>query len=112
MQGLPWFSMFSGRWLASSSIAQMNPTQEGGYIHLLMHAWEDKDCGLPDDDEALAKLSRLGEEWLNGGCQVVRDCFVPHPTIPGKIISPLQFEQRQSSIDWQEKSSKGGGRVR
>ncbi len=108
MKGLPWFPMYTGDWLSSTPITLMTPAQEGGYVRLLIHEWEDDDCGLPDDNEKLAVLSRLGEAWLNGGSTVVRDRFVPHPTIPGKIINPRLYEEWKKSVNWREKSSEGG----
>ena len=57
----PAFQVYPGEWLSSQDIMLMTPSQEGAYIRLLFIAWLSDDCGLPDDDEQLASLSRLGD---------------------------------------------------
>jgi uncharacterized protein YdaU (DUF1376 family) len=62
------FDLFASDWLGSASIRRMTPAEEGAYIRLLAEAWSapEMDCGLPDNDEQLAVMSRLGSEWANG----------------------------------------------
>ena len=84
----------------------MSPEQEGAYIRLLCFDW-DAD-GLPDDDAALARLSRLGEGWLKGGSLLLRQCFQPHPAKPGFITNPRLAKEREKQRLWKEKSSEGG----
>lgn len=86
----------------------MTPAQEGAYIRLLCYAWNDPNCSLPDDDNLLASLSRLGEGWFNGGSTMVRKCFQPHPTIAGKLINLRLIEEKEKQTIWKEKSSEGG----
>jgi uncharacterized protein YdaU (DUF1376 family) len=90
----------------------MTPAQEGAYIRLLSIAWGSEDCGLPDDDTQLAVLSRLGEEWFNGGSTVVRKCFKQKN---GRLYNERLLEERKKQDVWREKSRQGGiksGRIR
>lgn len=59
----PAFQFYPDSWLSSTDISLMTPAEEGAYIRLLCHAWLQDDCGIPDDDDALAVLSRLGRAW-------------------------------------------------
>lgn len=86
----------------------MTPAQEGAYIRLLAYAWADPDCSIPDNDDELAVLSRLGEEWLKGGSTKVRNCFEPHPEIPGRLVNRRLLDERIKQQIWREKSSLGG----
>lgn len=57
------FLLYVDDWLSSTAIDLMNAAEERGYFRLLMHAWKSDDCGLPDDDAVLARLSKLGRAW-------------------------------------------------
>jgi len=74
MSGFPYFKFFPADWLGSTSVACMTLEQQGAYIRLMAHAWQAADCGLPDDDAALAMLSGLGERWAADGT-VLRRMF-------------------------------------
>ncbi len=87
-------------WLLSPSIAAMTPAEEGGYIRLLCYAWRDPDCCLPDDDETLAGMSRLGPAWADGSRARIRKNFRPDPKRPGFIFNA---KQRQLRVDQTER---------
>jgi uncharacterized protein YdaU (DUF1376 family) len=108
MASRPSFQFYPNDWLSSPKIALMAPEYEGAYIRLLSYCWADPHCGLPDDDEVLARLSRLGEGWLKGGSQMVRPCFIPHPNQPGMITNARLLQEREKQDAWREKSRKGG----
>lgn len=80
-------------WLSSTAISMMLPMEEAGFLRLLLHAWSDQDCCLPDDDAALAALSRLGEAW-NAASAKIRACFESDPARPGKIFNAKQRSLR------------------
>lgn len=104
----PAFQFYPSDWLSSTNITLMTPAQEGAYIRLLCHAWNDPDCSIPDDDAALAVLTRLFEGWFNGSATVVRKCFEPHPEIPGKLVNSRLLKERIKQEEWREKSRTGG----
>ena len=108
MNGLPWWPAYADDWLSSKKIALMSPAEEGAYMRLLCYAWTDPDCGIDDDDDILAKLSRLDKGWFNGSSTTLRKCFVPHPVVSGKLINPRQYEEWQKRQDWREKCRAGG----
>ena len=81
-------------WLSSTTIAAMTPAEEGAYIRLLAHAWNDPDCTLPDNDALLARLSRLGADWDQGAGKVLRAVFTPDPERPGRLFNRRQREVR------------------
>lgn len=104
----PAFQFYANDWLSSPKIMLMTPAQEGAYIRLLAIAWSDPDCSLPDNDDELAALSRLGEGWFTGGSSIVRRCFEPHPHKPGRLVNTRLLEERKKQDQWREKSSAGG----
>jgi uncharacterized protein YdaU (DUF1376 family) len=61
-------------WLSSTDIAMMTAQEERGYLRLLLHAWKQDDCGLPDDDDVLAHLSLIGSGWQKSAAKI-RKCF-------------------------------------
>lgn len=104
----PCFWLYTNDWLSSTAITMMTPAQEGAYIRLLCYAWNDPDCSIPDDDEVLASLSRLGEDWHKGASSVLRRVFVPTPELPGRLVNLKLLERRRAAIEGREKSSLGG----
>jgi hypothetical protein len=62
-------------WLDSKKIAAMTPAEEGAYIRLIAIAALDPKVSLLDDDDELARLSRLGDDWLGEPGQRVKACF-------------------------------------
>jgi len=89
-------------------IMLMTPAQEGAYIRLLCICWESGDCSIPDDDNQLALLSRLGEGWFNGGSKLVRERFMPHPEKEGYLTNERLVKEFNKQAKWSEKSSSGG----
>jgi uncharacterized protein YdaU (DUF1376 family) len=85
----PDMPMMVNDWLSSTSITLMAPAQEGALLRLLLHAWNDPTCSLPDGDAQLAALSRLGHDWEQLG-PAVRACFESDPSHTGRIFNPKQ----------------------
>jgi len=105
MEKSPAFQFYANDWLSSTKINLMKPEEEGAYIRLLCYAWNEPDCGLPDDDEQLAILSRLGKDWLKGGVSVVRKCFFSKG---GRLYNKRLLKERKKQEKWKKKSSEGG----
>ena len=70
----PSFPFYVNNWLASERVSAMKPEQEGAYIRLLAFAWNSADCGLPDDPDILASLSRLNGRWPDLSATILK-CF-------------------------------------
>ncbi len=104
----PSMPLYVGDWLSSPTVSLMSPAQEGALVRLLCYAWRSQEAAVPDDDSRLAVLSRMGEGWFNGGCQLVRDCFIPHPDKPGFLTNQKLYGLWQERQEWRRKSSLGG----
>lgn len=66
-----WIPFYANDFLASSKVALLTTEEVGAYVLLLCHAWQDPQCSLPDDDEALSILGRI-----KGDVTKLRSCFV------------------------------------
>lgn len=73
------FPFFPDDWLGSSKVAVMSLAEQGAYLRLLCHQWNDPTCTLPDDDARLAALSGFGAEWPKHS-ELMRQAFIPHKT--------------------------------
>jgi uncharacterized protein YdaU (DUF1376 family) len=101
----PAFQFYPSDWLSSTKISLMTPAEEGAYIRLLCHAWGDPQCSLPNDDEILSSLSRLGEGWFNGSGSKIKRCF----RVKGnRLINERLKIEREKQRNWREKSMLGG----
>jgi uncharacterized protein YdaU (DUF1376 family) len=96
----PSFQFYPADWLASMTISLMTPAEEGAYIRLLAYAWQQPDCGLPDDDTILAGLSRLGSDWQNGSSNTLRTVFVPVEKYPGRIFNIRLLSERKKQDEY------------
>jgi len=102
----PAFQMYPNDWLSSPKIALMSPAVEGAYIRLLCYDWAND--GIPQDQDELAALSRLGEGWLKGGSKMVEACFKQHPTKEGFLTNDRLQKEREKQRIWSQKSKEGG----
>lgn len=101
----PAFQFYPGDWLASTKISLMTPAEEGAYIRLLCHAWSDPHCSLPDDDNILASLSRLGPEGFEGASTKIRACFKKKGN---RLYHERLKIEREKQREWRKKSKLGG----
>ncbi|MHC4616268.1 MAG: hypothetical protein ACYTEQ_00805 [Planctomycetota bacterium] len=101
----PAFQFYADDWLGSTQITLMTPAEEGAYIRLLAVAWNATDCGLPDDDDQLAVLSRLREAWFDGSGDKVRRCFFSKNE---RLFNTRLLAERKKQREWKRKSSEGG----
>ena len=99
----PAFQFYANDWLSSPGIMLMTPAEEGAYIRLLAISWVKG--GLPDDDEQLAILSRLGEDWYKGASTKIRTQFVRRHQ---KLVNKRQEVVRKNQRQWRLKSQQGG----
>ena len=75
----------------------MTLAETGAYINLLASAWQSSDCGLPDDDGQLARLSGAFGEWEDVGTSV-RSCFYAENgrIFNEKLLKELAYFTKQS----------------
>lgn len=58
------FLFYIDDWLSSKRVKMMDAEEERGYFRLLLAEATEPDCGLPDDDNWLATISLLGQQWF------------------------------------------------
>jgi len=109
----PAFQFYVKDWLTSKKVTLMTLEEEGAYIHLLAHCWDSDDCTLPDDDNALAELSRLGPKWhsTDSGSKL-KLCFEPHPRKAGRLINVRlhsEFTSLKKFIKNKQEAGRKGG---
>jgi len=102
----PAFQFYPNDWLSSPKIMLMSPAEEGAYIRLLCYDWAND--GIPDDDDQLAVLSRMGEGWFKGGSTTLRGCFIQHPNKSRYLTNPRLQLIRLEQLEHREKSRQGG----
>lgn len=103
----PAFQFYAKDWLSSPRVNAMSPAQEGAYIRLLALSWTNDDCALPDDDDDLARLSRLGDDWKNGLGEKIKKCFNVRVR-KGRIGNEKLLDYRKMLEARREKSHDGG----
>ena len=73
----PSFPCYVNNLLGSGRVAAMSNAEFGAYWMLLCRAWNEDDCGLPDDDDVLAAWSRCGSDWPKMKAKIMK-CFMIH----------------------------------
>jgi hypothetical protein len=91
-------------WLASARIAVLSAAEVGGLFLLTCYAWDDSDCCLKKDEDALARLSRLGAAWNEGSGAKILTLFDDDPKRPGFIFYEPQRAARREQIARVKKS--------
>lgn len=89
----PDFPFVVNDYLSSTKRKMLTLEEQGAYILLLCHAWNDPDCCLLDDDISLASVSEMGKKWLKSGPKI-RRCFELHPARAGYIYNVRQWNER------------------
>ena len=102
----PAFQLYVNDFLGDKYTMMMSAEQVGGYFLLLMHAWNESDCGLDDNEEELAFLSRMDERWLKHGLKVRNRFFEKD----GRLYNKRLLAERRKQEEWSAKSSEGGKR--
>ena len=101
----PAFQIYPKDWFADPDVMLMTPAEEGGYWRLLLIEWLEPDCGLPDDDETLAVLSRLGDQWHEGSGAKIRKKFRAED---GRLFNDRLLEEWGSYTQRKKKESTDG----
>jgi len=104
----PAMPFYVNDWLSSPRTACMTLEQQGAYLRLLCYCWASQEAAIPDEEQALARLSGLAEGWFTNGSRLVRDCFVAHPSKPGYLTNKRLLELWSERVEWREKSASAG----
>ncbi|HEX3745398.1 MAG TPA: DUF1376 domain-containing protein [Bryobacteraceae bacterium] len=99
------FLFYCEDWLSSTAIDLMTAAEERGYLRLLLHAWKNADCGLPNDDKSLAQLSKLGRAWMGASGAVVRAQFFEKD---GRLYNQRLVRERENQVAIRQARSGAG----
>lgn len=88
----------------------MTPEQEGAFIRLLCISWLARDvpCSLPNDDVALAQMSRLGSRRWKAVGGLVRAQFRPVEGDKTKLRNEKLWGVYQDSLEKHERRARSG----
>ncbi|WP_346318205.1 DUF1376 domain-containing protein [Chitinophaga sp. YIM B06452] len=100
----PFFKFYPNDWLSAPEVILMTPAEEGAYIRLIALCW--KEGGLPDDDDQLAVLSRLGKAWTKSKDRL-RACFV---SVDGRLQHKRLLKEWEKHEQFREKQRTNGQR--
>lgn len=111
------FLFYIDDWLSSKAIKMMDAHEERGLLRLLIHAWSEPDCGLPNEDSQLAVLSLLGKQWfkptkeaekrigaMTSGEKLRREFFVHD----GRVFNVRLLREREYQVAHSEKKTRAG----
>jgi len=105
---VPYFPKYAKDWLTGEGTRLMTPEQRGAFDWLLCHAWlSNPPCTLPDDDDALAKLSDLGARWKRVGA-AIRAQFQAFPEDSNRIYNKKQLSLWEELNEHRERRSQAG----
>src|SRR5262249_5296924 len=91
---------------SSSRIALMSAEEERGYLRLLLHAWKQPDCGLPNDDATLAVLAMIPiGKWRRSSGAKLRQCFELRD---GRLYNQRLLRERQHQDEYKRERSEAG----
>lgn len=90
----------------------MTPAEEGAYIRLLAISWGSDGCSLPNDDNALSSLSRLGADWFTGSGDKIRQNFVRDGGEIYNIKLRILKKNLKKIISAKQKAGKEGAKKR
>ena len=121
---LPWFRFWAYDFINDEKVQRMNNEAVGLYVKLLILQWQEG--SVPLDSVALASLNLLDTmshpETHEGGFshpyaagqalldEVFDACFVPHPTLPGRLINP-RLQREYDDISTQSEARRAAGRL-
>jgi len=100
-------------YLSDPNVEAMTLEQQGAYMRLICYAWGAEIVGhLPNDDEILAQLSRLGEEkWAQSKSKILRafdlsvDGFIIHRQLIAEHERQKSFSEMQAEISNKRRKS-------
>lgn len=84
----------------------MTPAEEGAYIRLLCHLWNQKTCSLTLNDKELSVLSRLGENWEKSKSKIL-SCF---NIKNGKVFNKKLLDERKKQNEFRKKQAHNGSK--
>jgi uncharacterized protein YdaU (DUF1376 family) len=110
MSDFPYMPLYWKDWLTGTATSSMTPEQEGAFLNLLLRAWGTREppCSLPNDEIALAQLSRIGPaRWKKVGALVLAQ-FQPIADQPEHLRNRKQWKVYLELQERRERRSAAG----
>lgn len=94
MNKRPWMPFYGMEYLADT--AHLSPAESGAYIHLIIYYWFNG--GLPDDDYAVARITRLNPTAWAKSIPRLKTLFKgghwKHPRIERELAQAIEISNR------------------
>ena len=105
----PSFSIQTADFAGSARMMCMRPAQVGAHLLLLLSAWREADCGLPNDIDLLSEVSRLRDRWEAESAPVTGLWFEHNGRLYNRAL--LQERRRQIAA-WQQRTEASAAAVK
>jgi uncharacterized protein YdaU (DUF1376 family) len=92
----PWMPLYVADYLADT--AHLSTTEHGAYFLLIMHYWTKG--GLPDNEEAIRRITRLTDRQWSRSCDLLRSLFLSnwrHKRIDIEIAKAIEKSRVNSA---------------
>lgn len=98
--------LFGSDYLADTS--HLTTEEHGAYLLLLIAAWRQDDCGLPNDDRKLARITGLSaRKWL-----AIKDTILEFWTVEGGRIFQARLRKERGFADQKSENNRRSARTR
>ena len=109
----PYMPFYVGDWLGSTHVDCMTLEEQGAYMRLLCHCWASGNASIPDDDNLLSGISRMGKKWFKKNSKsnsesIIRKCFVPHPSVPNCLTNEKVLKLHLERLEYLENQAANG----
>jgi uncharacterized protein YdaU (DUF1376 family) len=104
---LPWFKVYAAEVLSDENVSGYSMDERGAWFTLLCHQW--REGSIPAEPDRIARLLRMDADAMRPQCERIwlriADRFVPHPDLPGRLVSPRMEMEREEAKEVAEKKS-------
>lgn len=105
----PWFPFYTGDFLASATVQDMEAHEVGAYTLLLARSWQSDTPGYLEDDEyAMRRAGRLtAEQWAQAKTPLLRKWPLAEDK-PGYRYNPRLLAEAQKQVELRELKAEAG----
>lgn len=105
----PWFPFYTGDFLASASVQDMEAHEVGAYVLLLARSWQSDTPGYIEDDEyAMRRAGRLSaEQWAEAKNSLLKKWPLATDK-PGYRHNPRLLKEAGKQVELREKKAEAG----
>lgn len=105
----PWFPFYTGDFLASAAVQDMEAHEVGAYVLLLARSWQSDMPGYLEDDEyAMRRAGRLtAEQWAEAKNSLLKKWPIAFDR-PGYRFNPRLLKEAEKQVELREKKAEAG----